>query len=206
MERIETGVESAKKEALKVLIADDDAPTRMLLRAAISQWGYEVIEAKDGEEAWDIMQDNENPPRILILDWLMPKLDGITLADRIKHERKDYPYSYIILLTQKTGTLNVIKSYEAGADTFLAKPFDMAELRSRLFSGEKMIRYDNQFIDQKKQLQHYLASVDKLALAMIDFKSLMNDVRASDAMVLNDAFDKLLDRVVDLKKYKRNGD
>ncbi len=204
MERIEAGV---KQGALKVLVADDDAPTRMLLRAAISQWGYEVIEAKDGEEAWGIMQDKAYPPRILILDWLMPKIDGITLAERIKHERKDYPYSYIILLTQKTGTLNVIKSYEAGADTFLAKPFDMAELRSRLFTGEKMIRYDNQFHEQKKQLQHYVARVEQLAVAMIDFKSVMNDdARARDTNVLNDAFDKLLERMVDLKKDTRTCD
>ena len=62
----------------RILVADDDPPTRMLLRAAIAQWGYEVVEASDGEEAWNILQQPD-VPQLLIVDWLMPKLDGIDL-------------------------------------------------------------------------------------------------------------------------------
>lgn len=121
---------------IKVLIADDDAPTRILLRAAVSQWGYEVVDAADGEEAWNILQ-KPNIPQLMIVDWLMPKLDGIDLCRRIKAEMKSSPY--IILLTQLSGTTNIVKGLEAGANEFLSKPFNMAELQSRLSVGKRLV-------------------------------------------------------------------
>jgi CheY-like chemotaxis protein len=147
-------------EILKVLIADDDPPTRVLLRAAISQWGYTVIEAKDGEEAWEILQAVD-APRLLILDWLMPKLDGIDLCRRIKQDNVYRPY--IILLTQVAGTANIIKGLEAGADEFLSKPFNMAELRSRLSVGMRIIKFENQLAEQNRKLQQYAQSMEALA-------------------------------------------
>lgn len=149
-------------DIIKVLIADDDPPTRILLRAAISQWGYEVIEASNGEEAWDILQ-HPNPPRLLILDWLMPKLDGINLCERIKREQVLHPYT--ILLTQVTGTTNIIKGLEAGADEFLSKPFNMAELRSRLSVGARIIRFENALAEQNVKVQSYAAQMESLAQA-----------------------------------------
>jgi DNA-binding response OmpR family regulator len=147
-------------EKLKVLIADDDPPTRVLLRAAISQWGYIVVEAKDGEEAWDLLQAAD-APRLLILDWLMPRLDGVDLCRRLK--LSDVFRPYIILLTQQAGTANIIKGLEAGADEFLSKPFNMAELRSRLSVGTRIIRFDVQLTEQNRKLQNYAQSMETLA-------------------------------------------
>ena len=149
-------------DVIKVLIADDDPPTRILLRAAISQWGYEVLEASNGEEAWELLKE-KNAPRLLILDWLMPKLDGITLCERIKTEKPLPPY--IILLTQVTGTTNIIKGLEAGADEFLSKPFNMAELRSRLSVGARIIRFENTLAEQNKKMQAYASDMDALSQA-----------------------------------------
>jgi len=157
------GEESPTKtfaSAIKVMIADDDPPTRILLRAAIAQWGYEVVEASDGEEAWDILQQ-KNPPRLLILDWLMPKLDGIALCARIKKSEILHPYT--ILLTQVSGTTNIIKGLEAGADEFLSKPFNMAELRSRLSVGAKIITFENTLAEQNKKVQEYASRMESLA-------------------------------------------
>ncbi len=142
---------------LKVLIADDDTPTRILLRAAISQWGYEVIEASDGEMAWELTQNSNQAPDLLIVDWLMPKLDGVALCERIKRELTNYPY--IILLTQVTGTTNIIKGLDAGADEFLSKPFNMAELRSRLSVGARIVKYKNMVAQKNKQLQEYVENI-----------------------------------------------
>ena len=139
-------------EKLKLLIADDDTPTRILLRAAILQWGYEVIEAKDGEEAWNILKQ-PNAPRLVILDWLMPKLDGLSICKRCKAELTVQPY--IILLTQVSGTDNLLKGLDAGADEFLSKPFNMAELRSRLSIGARIIKYDIQ-VRQSTTLNKYI--------------------------------------------------
>ena len=150
---------------VKVLIADDDPPTRMLLRAAIGQWGYEIVEAIDGEDAWEILQ-RPNAPRLLILDWLMPRLDGVELCARIK---KELPYQpYIILLTQVGGTSNIIKGLEAGADEFLSKPFNMAELRSRLSVGARIIRNSLTIADQAQQLRSYLTQIEELAQERAD--------------------------------------
>lgn len=145
-----------KWETLKVLIADDDPPTLVLLRAAISQWGYQVVEAHDGEEVWTILQ-TEDAPRLLILDWLMPRLDGIELSARIKQNLGFRPY--IILLTQMSGTSNIVKGLEAGTDEFLSKPFNMAELKSRLSVGARIIQCD---IDLREQFSH-LETLSKLA-------------------------------------------
>lgn len=146
-------------EALKVLTADDDEATRILLKAAITQWGYHVVEAEDGEEAWKILQQPD-PPQILILDWVMPKLDGIALCQRIAKELKYHPY--IIFLTRKSGTENVIQGLEAGADEFLLKPFDLAELRIRIFAGERILKYRNKFEEQNVELQNYISKVNAL--------------------------------------------
>lgn len=197
---METKQQPVKQDAIKVLIADDDAPTRMLLSAAISQWGYDVTVVKDGEEAWEKLQDKDNLPRLLILDWMMPKLDGIALTERIKQELGKHPYIYIILLTQKTGAVNIIKSLEAGADAYLAKPFDMTELRSRLTAGARMIAYDNQITEQNNQLKKYFSHVETLEAALIKFKGMLCDAE------LNSEVDKLLDIAVTLKKRTRKND
>jgi DNA-binding response OmpR family regulator len=139
MELSDTPEAQEKKPPLKVLIADDDPPTRVLLRAAISQWGYQVIEAQNGEEAWNLLQQAD-APRLIILDWLMPKIDGIDLCRRIKKSLEYHPY--VILLTQVAGTSNIIKGLEAGADEFLSKPFNMAELRSRLSVASRIINFE----------------------------------------------------------------
>jgi DNA-binding response OmpR family regulator len=130
-----------------------------LLRHAVKNWGYEVVEAADGEEAWQLLQQ-PNVPKLLIVDWLMPKLDGIDLCRRIKNEMKDCPY--IILLTQLSGTTNIVKGLEAGANEFLSKPFNMAELQSRLSIGARIIRYQSSLTDKVKMLTTYANAVDEM--------------------------------------------
>ncbi len=141
---------------LNVLIADDDGPTRMLLRAAVKQWKYDVIEAHDGEEVWEIMQ-LPDAPRLLILDWMMPKLSGLEVAQRIRQKSSFHPY--IILLTQASGTENVIKGLEAGADEFLSKPFNMAELKSRLSVGAKLIKNEKIMTEERLFFQTYVKNL-----------------------------------------------
>lgn len=154
--------QEANSPKLKVLIADDDSPTRMLLRAAITQWNYEIVEAVDGEQAWEILQ-GPNPPNLLILDWMMPKLDGVALTERIKKgPGLSYPV-FIILLTQLSGSVNISRAIEAGADEFLSKPFNMVELRSRLVVGEKIIFNAVAIMELKAKCHEYAAFISQLA-------------------------------------------
>ncbi|HTM64120.1 MAG TPA: response regulator transcription factor [Gammaproteobacteria bacterium] len=171
------GLEEEKKqesehESIKVLIADDDAPTRILLRAAVSRWGYVVVEAADGEEAWEIIQ-KPDVPQMLIVDWLMPKLDGIDLCRRVKKEIKHYPY--IILLTQLSGTTNIVKGLEAGADEFLSKPFNMAELQSRLSVGARIIHYKAKLAETNERFKSYYNQANELSS---EIKGISNKVDA----------------------------
>jgi DNA-binding response OmpR family regulator len=132
------------------------------LRAAISQWGYNVIEAVDGEEAWNRLQVTD-APQLLILDWLMPKIDGIDLCRRIKSNLGYHPY--VILLTQVAGTSNIIKGLEAGADEFLSKPFNMAELRSRLSVASRIIHFEIEMAKQNTVLKEYMNEIELLTMA-----------------------------------------
>lgn len=84
---------------MKVLLADDDAFYRLSLKKSLCRWGYEVVLAADGAEAWDILQ-GEDPPRLVILDWMMPGMDGVELCRRIRGQMSD-TYSYVILVTSK---------------------------------------------------------------------------------------------------------
>lgn len=183
-------------EMPRVLIADDDEATRILLRMALSQWGYHVIEAQDGEEAWKILQE-PNPPQILTLDWLMPKLDGVSLCKRIDQELNYRPY--IIFLTRMAGTENVIKGLESGADEFILKPFDLAELRIRVFAGERIIKYRNQLAEQSKQLKNYAINIKKLAMEQV--KEL---IPFADLAILLQEIQTALDEVKDNLDKERN--
>lgn len=119
-----------------VLIADDDPTSRMLLRATITQWNYPTIEAGDGQEAWEILC-SDNIPQLVTVDWLMPKIDGVKLCSLAK-KLSNPPY--MILLTGITGSAHIVKALESGADDFLTKPFNFAELRSRLLVGERITK------------------------------------------------------------------
>lgn len=160
------------EKKMRVLIADDNAPTRMLLRAATTRWNYEVVEAKDGEEVLEIMQQ-ESPPELLILDWIMPKIDGITACKRIKTELPDF--HYIILLTRMSGAENVAAGFEAGADEFLPKPFNMVELQSRLMIGSRIVGYKKEIADQKRRLKEIDSAVNKLIAKSDTFTATMQE-------------------------------
>lgn len=201
-EKAEQKEKQDKSERIKILIADDDTPTRILLRAAVSQWGYEVVEAVDGEEAWNILQQ-PNVPQLLIVDWLMPKLDGIDLCRRIKKEIAHYPY--IILLTQLSGTTNIIKGLEAGADEFLSKPFNMAELQSRLSIGARIIHYKTKLAKKNMQLKLYFTQVNELSSIVsgmaCKIEEMMNECISLGASSQNSAqLEKLKELNADLKR------
>lgn len=171
---VEKNIKQQELKTLKVLIADDDPATRILLRAAVNKWGYEVSEAKNGQEAWELLKKPDSP-RLLILDWLMPQLTGIDLCIRIKQELPHYQ-PYIILLTQVAGTENIIKGLEAGANEFLSKPFNMAELQSRLSVGARIIKYEAELAEQNKKLQDDVTDMETLAALTLELSKQTDEI------------------------------
>ena len=122
---------------MRVLIADDDASFRTVLERQLSKWGYEVVVAADGAEAWRHL-DGEDPPRLVLLDWMMPGLQGVEACRRLRG-KPDGAYYYIVLLTAKGGSENMIEGINAGADDYVVKPFDEQELRVRLRAGRRIV-------------------------------------------------------------------
>lgn len=124
---------------MKVLIAEDDVISRSALERNIREWGYEVHATGNGEDAWDSIQSGDI--RLAILDWEMPKIDGIELCRKIRHEvqEKREEYIYVILLTGKDKQDEIVQGLTAGADDYITKPFYFPELKVRLQKGEKIL-------------------------------------------------------------------
>ena len=144
---------------MKVLIAEDDSITRRMLEAFLVKWGYEVLVAKEGEEAWGIVQGND-APRLAVLDWMMPGRDGIDICRSVR-QRKGRPYVYIVLLTARGRKEDVVEGLEAGADDYVTKPFDPYELRARLRAGRRIVELQEQLLQAREAL-HDQASRDPL--------------------------------------------
>ncbi len=120
---------------MKILIAEDDYVSRLLVKKAVTKIGHEAILTENGKEAWEAFQSEK--PHLVITDWMMPEMDGIELCKRIR-SGKGFTYTYIILLTAKDKTTDLVEVFEAGADDYIIKPFKPDELRSRIKSGERI--------------------------------------------------------------------
>lgn len=139
------------KPAPKVLIAEDDCVYRRLLQNRLENWGYRVSAAKNGTEAWQIMQEPD-APCLLILDWIMPGVNGIDLCRRIRERQTGY-YQYVLLLTSKDSKQDLIDGLNAGADDYLTKPFDIGELRARLRAGNRICSLQQELIKAQEALR-----------------------------------------------------
>ena len=142
---------AADSSSGQVLIAEDDAMFRRILQSWLESWGYQVVVAEDGAEAWNILQQ-DHPPELLILDWIMPEIDGTELCRRIR-ERKRSPYQYILLVTGKDDRQDVVRGLEAGADDYLTKPFDRNEFQARLRVGRRILTLQHDLIKARDELQ-----------------------------------------------------
>ncbi len=123
------------------------------------RWGYEVVTACDGEEAWEVLRAG-NGPELAILDWIMPGMDGIDVCRKVR-EHLGEPYRYIMLLTSKTQKADIIHGMGAGADDYISKPFDPQELRMRLNAGRRIIELQAQLLATRESLR-YMVSHDSL--------------------------------------------
>jgi serine phosphatase RsbU (regulator of sigma subunit) len=123
---------------MKILIADDDATSRMLLEAILKKWDFECIVTEDGEAAWAVMQE-KNPPSFLFVDWEMPKINGIDLIKLIRLQHTSTP-PYIILVTARSDTLDIVAGLDSGANDYIIKPFDSTELKARTNAGMRVLR------------------------------------------------------------------
>ena len=136
---------------MKVLAAEDNPVFQSMLRALLTKWGYDVVAARDGIEAWRILE-SAAAPRLAILDWMMPGVDGVELCRRVRAAGRE-PYIYILLLTARTESQDLVEGMEAGADDYLTKPFNAQELRVRLRAGHRILDLQEELVAAREALR-----------------------------------------------------
>ena len=144
---------------MRVLIAEDSPVSRKLLETILRKWGYEVIVVETGTDAADVLC-SPNPPRLAILDWMMPGMDGADVCRTVR-ARVTEPYIYLLLLTAKSTKDDIIEGLRAGADDYLTKPFDSSELELRVTAGKRVLDLQSELVRAKEAL-HEKATRDPL--------------------------------------------
>ena len=143
--------------AQSVLIVDDALTWRKLLAGLLRQWGYHVLEAEEGEQALALLQ--QHPVNLLISDWEMPVMDGLTLCRQVREQFRQR-YIYVILLTVRESTDDLRAGFAAGADDFLRKPVNRVELQARLHAGERILQLEATLESRNQSLQQALQQIE----------------------------------------------
>jgi two-component system, cell cycle response regulator len=136
---------------VKILIADDDAVSRRLMERILQQSGYEVITAENGRQAAHELA-SEGGPRLALIDWMMPELDGLSVCREVRNRQND-SYVYILLLTSKESCEDVVMGLEAGADDYLTKPCHPAELKARLHTGRRILQLEDKLVEAREEMR-----------------------------------------------------
>ena len=139
------------KPKKRVLIAEDDPVSCHLLKSFLVKWDYDVAVVTDGMAALRILEGDDTP-RLAVLDWMMPGMEGVQICQRIR-ERKDRPYVYVLLLSARSEKRDLLRGLELGADDYLTKPFDSEELRARLLVGERILNLQDDLIAAREELR-----------------------------------------------------
>ena len=137
---------------MRILIAEDDFTSRTILTAILAKWGYDPLPVNDGEAAWEAMQ-KPDAPKLAILDWNMPQLDGLEVCRRIRKMNTSDP-PYVIILTSKGEKSDIVRGLEAGGNDYISKPYDNAELQARIKVGQRMIELQSSLNQAKEAMAH----------------------------------------------------
>ena len=135
---------------MRILVVDDSKNIRVVLKHLLTRWGHEVMVANDGQEAWDLLQTESVP--LVISDWMMPGMTGPELCRKLRDA--DFPvYTYVILLTARSQTGDIVQGMEAGADDFVVKPFNNDELKVRIRAAERIVALQGDLAERNERLE-----------------------------------------------------
>jgi len=186
---------------MRILIAEDDRADRRLLEARLEKWGYEAMTVGDGDEAAAILT-GEDPPRLAIMDWVMPGRDGPDVCRKVRRLARE-PYVYILLLTGKDGQDDIVEGMNAGADDYITKPWHPRELETRLRAGRRIVELQQTLMETRDAMQ-FEATHDTLtglwnrgaALMTLDREVARADRESTPLSVI----------IMDLDRFKRIND
>lgn len=137
---------------MKILIADDEAISRRLLEKTLERAGYEVTAVENGRAAADQLSRPDGP-RLALLDWMMPELDGPGVCREVRKGQQEGAYVYMVLLTSKESKEDIVTGLESGADDYLTKPFNADELKARLRTGERILHLEGRLVEAREMMR-----------------------------------------------------
>jgi len=188
-------------DPVRILIADDDLTSRLVLAGVLKKWGHEVEATLDGAQAWEAMQ-RPDAPALAILDWMMPGLPGVEVCRRVRGVPSDQP-PYLILLTAKDEKADIVAGLEAGADDYLSKPFDPGELRARVDVGRRIIELQARLLEARDAVAHeathdpLTGALNRRAFADVLTRAISEERRHHDGLALG---------ICDLDEFKAVND
>jgi len=145
---------------MTILLAEDSSFYQRMISEHLRSWGFDFVSARDGKEAWKFLSQ-QNAPRLALLDWVLPEIEGIEICRRLRTRSEETPYTYTVMLTAKSQKQEMLEAMDAGADDFLLKPFDPPELKARLLVGKRIVELQQKLVSANEAL-HFSATHDFL--------------------------------------------
>jgi len=145
---------------VRVLVAEDYEPARVALRNLLSRQGFDVVAVADGLAARATLESFDSPT-IAVLDWMLPGLTGLEICQAVRSSPSTR-YVYIIVITGRDSTQDVLDAFAAGADDFVRKPADSSELLARIHSGQRIVALENSLAGRVRDLEAALENVRRL--------------------------------------------
>jgi two-component system, cell cycle response regulator len=138
--------------AIKILLAEDDPVSRLLMQRTLEGFGYNVLVVQNGRRAAEILCEKDGP-RLALIDWVMPGLDGLSVCQEVRNSQTEGSYVYVVLLTSKQSSEDIVAGLEAGADDYLTKPCRPAELRARLHTGLRILSLERNLVQAREEMR-----------------------------------------------------
>lgn len=186
---------------MKILVADDSNVSRHLLSSMAKKWGYDVVSASDGTQAWEVLRQPD-APRLAVLDWMMPGLTGPQVCEMVRQKGGD-AYIYILLLTGRTQKEDVIEGMTAGADDYVVKPFDQQELKVRLRAGRRIVELQDELLSAREAL---LKQATHDALTGLKNRACIREILSGQMKTTREAGSPLGVIMLDLDEFKHVND
>jgi PAS domain S-box-containing protein len=191
---------------MKILVAEDIRTHRQWLETILTEWGHDVVTVCDGDEAWQTLSQKD-APQLVILDWVMPGMDGAEVCRKFREMFSSSP-TYIIMLTAKTKKEDLITGFQAGVDDYLIKPVDPDELLARIQSGMRVIELQGKLCTHAEELEQEIAERKRVEKALRESEARYRTLfeQANDAIILENINEEIVDvnrRACQLLDYSR---